>query len=166
MKGVYPKDGRLYLRVKVAGKWTGVATDYRPGQERQARALLDQLLVKLAAGKEITGDTGPVTLAKWSAVWVKQREASISTWRNDEAVMRLHVLPTLGGLRLGDVRPLHLVELIRGWRKTMAPQSVYNAYSTLSALFRDACIADLIPTHATPCILTKHQLGPKEDADP
>jgi integrase len=166
MKHVYPKDGRLYLRIKVRGKWRGVATDFRPGQERAAAALLAQLQLKLAAGKDITGDTGPVTVAKWSAVWLREREATISTWKNDEGVMRLHVLPTLGGMRLDEVRPLHLVELVKGWRTKMAPKTVYNAYSTVSALFRDACLRDLLPMHMSPCILTKHQLGPKVDRDP
>lgn len=166
MRHVYPKDGRLYLRVKVAGKWKGIPTDFKPGQERQARALLDRLLVKLEAGKDIAGDAGPVTLARWSAAWVKERAATISTWKNDESVMRLHVLPTLGAMRLDEVRPLHLVNLVKQMRKTLAPKSVHNAYSTVSAMFRDACIADLLPMSASPCILTKHQLGPKTDADP
>jgi len=46
----------------------------------------------------------------------------------------------------------------------MAPKSVHNAYSSVSAFFRDACFADLLD--ASPCILTKRQLGPKEPKHP
>lgn len=164
MKHVYPKDGRLYLRVKVAGKWKGIPTDYRPGQEQQARALLDRLLEKLAAGESVMGHTGPVTVEGYFRQWIEARKTSIGTWKNDECTMRLHVLPTLGAMKIGEVRPLHLKALVTKWRKTMAPKSVWNHYSSISAMFRDACIEDLLG--GTPCILTGHQLGPKEPRDP
>jgi integrase len=165
MRNVYPKDGRLYLRVKVAGKWKGVRTDFVPGQESQARALLDQLLLRLAEGTAITGGLGPVRLSDWSAAWLKERAETVSTWKNDEGVMRLHVLPVLGAKRLDEVSALDVVELVKAWRKTMAPKSVHNAYSSLSACFRDARIAGHIPANSSPCILTKRQLGSKDPAD-
>jgi hypothetical protein len=46
----------------------------------------------------------------------------------------------------------------------MAPKSIYNAYSTVSAFFRDAALEDLI--EQSPCVLVKHQLGPKVDIEP
>ncbi|HYV49979.1 MAG TPA: hypothetical protein VFA20_34225 [Myxococcaceae bacterium] len=54
--------------------------------------------------------------------------------------------------------------LVRGWRQKMSGKSVWNAYSSLSAFFRDAALADLLST--SPCILTKRQLGSKEPRDP
>jgi integrase len=55
------------------------------------------------------------------------------------------------------------VDLIDSLRreKALAPKSIYNVYSNLKALFRDAQLDDLIDS--SPCILTKHQLGPNED---
>ncbi len=175
MKHVYAKDGRLYLRMKLPGKdgkprWGGVPTDFVPGQEKQARALLDQLLMKLAEGKAITGSLGPILVRHWSASWVDSRKKPVEaggvvTWKNDEAVMRLHVLPTLGVKRLDAVTALDLAELVQAWRASgkMAPKSVHNAYGSLSAMFRDAQIAGHVS--ASPCILTKRQLGPKEPRD-
>lgn len=170
MSGIYPKRGRLYFRLKVGGKWVGIATEFKVGQERQARAMLDRLEVRQAAGEVVApGSVGPPTVAGWLPAWLKSRQAHVQTWRNDDSVMRLHVVPMLGHRRLDEVRPKHLVDLVRSWRArtgndTMAPKSIYNAYSTVSAYFRDAALEDLIAS--TPCVLTKHQLGPKVDSDP
>lgn len=169
MSSIYPKGNRLYFRVKVGAKWKGVATAFKVGQERAARAMLARLDARRAVGAEAIGDVGPVTLEKYSTTWLKARAAEVQTWRNNDSDMRLHVLPTLGQLRLDEVRPHHLVRLVASWRarreeERMAPKSIYNAYSTVSALFRDACLEDLLPS--SPCILTKRQLGPKVDGDP
>ena len=52
------------------------------------------------------------------------------------------------------------------WRFTtkLAQRTVYNVYSTLSAMCRDAAIDGEVDR--TPCILTKAQLGPLVDKDP
>lgn len=169
MSGIYPKRGRIYFRLKKGGKWVGVATEFKVGQERQALALLERLEAQLAAGDSGDVSSGPLTVAAWWPKWISARKAHVQTWRNDDGVMRLHVVPTIGQLRLDRVRPKHLVDLVRIWRArtgadVMAPKSIYNAYSTLSAFFRDAALEDLIGQ--SPCVLTKHQLGPKVDSDP
>jgi len=169
MGSVYPKGKRLYFKVKVDGTWRNIRTEFLVGQERQARAMLDRLEARRAAGVEAIGDLGPVTVARFATSWLKEREKHVRTWKNDEGVLRLHVLPALGTLRLDAVRAKHLVDLVKSWRlkpagERLAPKSIYNAYSTVSALFRDAELEGLIDHD--PCRLTKHQLGPKVDADP
>lgn len=169
MSSIYAKGKRIYFRLKVDGQWVGVRTEFEVGEERAARAMLDRLDKRRAAGEPDEEHLGPMTVQRYSARWLKARKAHVQTWANDESMMRLHVLPALGALRLDEVRPLHLVQLVRSWRARagaarMAPKSIYNGYSTLSALFRDAALEDLIS--ASPCLLTKHQLGPKVDANP
>lgn len=169
MGSVYPKGKRLYFKVKVEGLWRNIRTEFLVGQERQARTMLDRLEARRAAGTEAIGDLGPVTVARFARAWLKEREKHVRTWKNDEGVMRLHVLPALGSMRLDEVRAKHLVDLVKSWRskpagERLAPKSIYNAYSTVSALFRDAELEGLIDHD--PCKLTKHQLGPKVDADP
>ncbi len=168
MSSIYSKNGRLYFSVKVGGKWKGISTEFVVGQERAAAAMLRRLEVSQANG-EPAPSTGPVTVTSFSKTWLKKREEQVKTWKNDECALRLHVLPTIGHMRLDEVRPLHIVELIREWRSRKgkakkAPRTIYNDYSTICALFRDAHLDDLVPS--TPCILTKRQLGAKVDKNP
>lgn len=164
MGSVYTRGRKLWLRFKGPEGWTQRGTEFLVGQEQQARAVLEQLEEKLKAGELAVGDLGPVTVGRYFPTWLAARKLEISTWRNCDAVFRHHVLPTLGQMRLEEVRPSHLVALVKTWRAKMAPKSVWSAYSSLSAFFRDACFADLLAT--TPCILTARQLGPKEPKDP
>ncbi len=164
MGSIYARGRKLWVRFKGPNGWTQQATEYVVGEEKHARAVLQQLEARLRAGVATIEDLRPATVSGYYVTWIKERELEVQTWRNDEYVFRLHVLPTLGRLRLEKVKPAHLVALVRDWRTKMAPKSVHNAYSSLSAFFRDACFADLL--QASPCILTKRQLGPKEPKDP
>ncbi len=170
MSSIYPKGKTIYFRVKVDGKWLGVPSDFKVGQERQAKALLAKIDARQGAGEELSlEEFGPVTVDRfYEKKWIKDRESEVQTWTNDETVMRLHVLPTLGAKRIDEVTVGDVLKLIKSWRARkgdakMAPRSVYTAYSTLCAFFRDAALAELIGT--SPCMLTKRQLGPKVDAE-
>jgi integrase len=46
----------------------------------------------------------------------------------------------------------------------LAPRSIYNIYSVVSAVFRDAKLADLL--EQSPCVLDERHLGPLIDKDP
>ena len=87
MSSVYAKRQRLYFRLKVSGKWVCVATEFKVGQERAARAMLAKLDARRDAGVETIGDIGPVTVTGYCAVWLKARAAHVQTWRNDEGAM-------------------------------------------------------------------------------
>jgi len=163
MGSVYLHGQKLWIRFKGPNGWTQRRTEFAVGQEKQARAVLEQIEARISSGNG-TVDLGPMTVERYFAAWIEERKAEISTWQNDEFVFRLHVLPMLGKLRLDKVRASHLVALVKGWRQKMSGKSVWNAYSSLSAFFRDAALADHIS--ASPCILTKRQLGSKEPKDP
>lgn len=169
MGSVYRRGKKLYFKVKVDGVWRGICTEFVVGQERAAREMLDRLEERRAAGMESLGDFGPVSMQRFADAWIAQRKLHVRTWKNDDAVLRLHVLPTLGAMKVDEIRPKHIVDLVMSWRtkpadERLAPKSIYNAYSTVSALFRDAALEGLI--EASPCKLTKRQLGPKVDKDP
>jgi hypothetical protein len=78
------------------------------------------------------------------------------------------VLPELGDLLLVEVRARHIVDLFHKLRtdreRNLAQRTIYNIYSVVAALFRDAKLADLI--EQSPCILDERQLGPLVDKDP
>jgi integrase len=48
--------------------------------------------------------------------------------------------------------------------RNLAQRTIYNIYTVVAALFRDAKLADLI--EQSPCILDERQLGPLVDKDP
>ena len=145
MSSVFPKGERLYFSLKVDGVWKSIPTDFKVGQERAAKSALAKIDARRAAGAELAGDSGPVTVAKFYAQWIatREREGVVRTWKNDETIMRLHVLPVLGRRLLDEVRTLHIIDLVAALRArkgddSLAPKTIYSIYSTLSALFRDA----------------------------
>jgi len=70
----------------------------------------------------------------------------------------------IGSLKWDEVEPRHINEVVQGVRgKQRAPATVWNVYSVMQALFRDAQIEGL-RRRDTPCILTERQLGKKRDA--
>jgi len=78
------------------------------------------------------------------------------------------VLPYIGDLLIAEVRARHLVDMFHKLRTDpnikLAPRSIYNIYSVVSAMFRDAKLADLI--EQSPSVLDERHLGPLIDRDP
>jgi excisionase family DNA binding protein len=169
MGSVYKRGQKLWIRFKGPdGKWTQSKTDYRVGQERQARKLLEKVEARIAAGAELgEAEKGPITVARYAEGWIEERKKlGVDDWENDAARLKNHVLPKIGDMRLDTVRPRHIAELFKSIRMAgkHAPKTIYNIYSVVKALFRDAHLGDLID--ASPCILTKYQLGENTDKDP
>jgi integrase len=122
---------------------------------------------KMAAHAEAgTVDEGPLTLARYAKKWIEERRALVDDWQNDDGRLRDHVLPSLGQRRVDEIRARDLADLFKKIRINgkLAPKTIYNIYSVLKALFRDAQLAELID--ASPCVLTKYQLGENVDKDP
>lgn len=166
---VYARRTTLWIRFKgTDGKWTQSKTDFYVGQEKQARKLLERVEVKITAGAELgEKELGPTTVARYADKWTEDRKKlGIVDWENDARWLRIHALPKIGSMPIAEVRARHLIELFTALRSAgkLAPKSIYNVYSVLKAMFRDAQLADLIDT--SPCVLTKYQLGDNEDADP
>ncbi len=166
---VYARGDRLWIRFKGSdGKWTQVSTGLATGSEAHAHEMLDRVQRRIEAGRQHgVEQMGPLTVASYARQWIaKRREHGIREWTNDERWLRLHILPELGGIRLTEVRAGQLVDFFVALRKRghLAPKSIYNIYSLLRAMFRDAEIRELVTKN--PCILTRRELGKNVDADP
>lgn len=160
-----------HLKVKVAGEWKTVPTPFLAHQAAQAETHLAEVReAVLARESALAGQAGPLTVRAWAKRWLETRTASR---RDDDSILKRHILPELGDQLLGDVRPRHVLELVERWQPkdaqgnraegAAAPRTVRNWYSTLACLFRDAALRDLIPS--SPCILTTPHLPSAEDAD-
>jgi integrase len=177
MGHVYARKQTRWLWVKYQdehGQLCRKPTKFTHGEEAQARRWLAEYEDTIAAKwKALGGKSGPLTLRSYADSWLEARgKTDLAAVADDASRLRLHVLPTLGGMLLEDVRPRHLKQLFAEFRreplkatgKPPAPKTVWNTYGALAALFRDAAVEGIIDS--TPCILTEVELGEIEDADP
>jgi integrase len=153
-----------------AGARGAASTGYEVGQEALAQATHDEVVARVGAS-ERTVKHAPargVTVRAFAADCIVKRRDRDLDWKNDESRLKHHVLPELGDLPLAEVRARHVVDLFHKLRtdceRNLAQRTIYNIYTVVAALFRDAKLADLI--EQTPCILDERQLGPLVDKDP
>ena len=138
---------------------------FQVGDQEKARELLRLIERKVRAERQfgVSSERAQVTVQSFASKWLDQRKA-LANYRTDELRMRLHILPQLGNLSLADVRPRHVIDAVREIQKAMAPRTLHNTYGLMRVMFRDAALEELIPSN--PCMLTRKQLGKKEDKDP
>jgi integrase len=168
MGSIYARGRKLWLRFKGSdGKWTQRPSPLLVGQEREARKLLERLEGKIAAGAEVgEAELGPITVERWAKRWIEERKTLVEDWKGDESKLRLHVLPKLGPMRLDEVRPRHLIALVRDLRRAggHAPKTICAVYAVTRKMFRDAVRAEHID--ASPCVLTSRDLPQVNDKNP
>jgi integrase len=75
-------------------------------------------------------------------------------------------MPFLGPLPIGSITALQIEDVFTQLRLSgeLAPKTIWNIYSALRALFRDAVKHGFVAT--SPCILGEEELGPMVDKDP
>jgi integrase len=168
--GVFRRGNKLWVRYQdLDGTWCNASTGYSVGQEKLAEATYDEIAARVrsasAAGEAVVG---PLTVRRYVADWIEERRKLDLDWKNDRARLQHHVLPVIGDMKIADIRTRHIIDLFHRIRsnkeRPVAQRTVYSIYSTVSALFRDAKLADKI--EQTPCCLDERQLGPLVDKDP
>jgi len=166
---VYKRGSKLWIGYHDAqGKLQQVSTGLKAGSEREARQVLQRIEARIEAGVELgEAEDGPLTVARYAEHWAKERKAAgVSTALDDAARLRLHVLAHLGKLRLEEVRPKQIRDLIKHLRQNseLAPRSVRHVYAALRLLFRHAVVDELIGQ--SPCVLKPNDLPKLVDKDP
>lgn len=176
--GVFVRGSKLWIRFRgVDGRWRNTRTGYDVGQETLAEEMLGEVLRRVR--KELAGEApsdvgelGAITVRAFAETWLEERRALDLDWTNDRGRLENHVFPRIGDMPIASVRTRHLIELFR-WRRTTPLEAtgelpsqrlVYNIYSVVSALFRDAKLAERIAS--SPCELDDRHLGPFVDKDP
>lgn len=164
---IFTRGRKLYAKIKdAAGVWRQYATGFDVGLEDEARRWAEDLARQAAAARAAGVEAGPLTVTRYADRWLEQRRGMGHDYKNDSQRLRHHVLPVIGELRLDAVRPQHLIDLVTGLRSSsgLAARTIRNVYAVVSAMFRDARLADLIAQ--SPAILTADHLGTIADADP
>ncbi|MDX2093934.1 MAG: hypothetical protein SFX73_39235 [Kofleriaceae bacterium] len=169
--GVFVRGNKLWITFKdVNGSWRNVATGHRVGEEKLAQAKYDEIVARVQDAKPADG--GVLTVRMFAKTWLADRQKLDLDWKNDAGRLEHWILPVIGDKPIASIRTRHIVELVRHVRttpsettgETVSQRTVYNVYSVVCALFRDAQLADKI--EQTPCILDERQLGPRVDKDP
>ncbi len=171
MGSIFARGHKLWMKYKnVAGDWKNKPTGLDVGQEKDAEVLLKKTEAKVCALIDLgeTGEQGPLTVGRYADRWLGIREArGLTSAIDDKARFRMHVRPLIGELKLDDVRPRHVRDLVRKLREgkePMAPRTLRNVYAMLHTFFHDAQVDELIDSN--PCLLQRGELPEKMDKDP
>jgi integrase len=168
-KHCFIKQGKIWYTFKDAeGVWRNKPTPYRVGQED----LAGRYLRSLQRGMAEKGDRGPLTLRVYVERWLKEREeAGVASVQDDRRRLNKYVLPKYGDFALGEFRPMHARDLVRGLRALkkddgtakLAPRTVLHVFRTLHNVFESAIIDEFVI--GNPVVVKKGELPKKVDKD-
>lgn len=137
-------EGSLFRRNR-DGRW--VATVLMPNGRRRSRSTASKsegakALAELIRQRDaaIPADPSLLRLGPYLEKWlgdVRPRLAP-ATWRKHESIVRVHVIPRLGHVRLSELRVTHCRDLMAGLSRHMDAQSVRHVRSTLRRGLADA----------------------------
>ena len=119
MGSVYPRGAKLWLKYRDSdGAWKAASSGFSVGEEKKAQALLERIESKVRARTELgERELGPLTVARYAERWIAERKRrDISTAGDDETRLKLHALPSLGAMKLDEVRPRNIRDLVRQLR--------------------------------------------------
>ncbi len=135
-------------------------------QEDKAERVRRTIETRLTARARVVGEEGgPLTVRRWAKVWIDGRKArGISTASDYQARLELHVFPRIGDVKLEDVTPEHVIDIVNALAaRGLAPRTIRHVYFTMHAMFRKA-IPRLLDVN--PCSLDTDDLPGKIDKDP
>ncbi|GAA1128745.1 site-specific integrase [Kitasatospora arboriphila] len=148
------------VRQLPSGRWQVRYRDPLTGQlrsaedtyatKRDAEVALTLIEASIVTDKWTDPDAGSVNFADFAATWIKDRKLEESTRERYATVLRLHILPKLGGRSVGEISPPR----VRAWRSGLldagvGEPSVVKAYQMLRAILNTAVDDGLIQRN--PC---------------
>jgi integrase len=115
--------------------------------ERETRAAYEQ-------GTYRDPEAGAVTFAEWAKTWLRTRATlKESSQAEESSIVKHHLVPAFGKLRLDAVGPLAVETLISDLTKRKAPKTVRNIHGVLHNVMALAVREGLIPSN--PCVGTR-----------
>jgi integrase len=89
------------------------------------------------------------TLADYLSAWLTVRRAELApqTWARYESLLRVHVVPHIGALRLRELQPWHLRELYRELAERLSPRTVGHVHRALHAALAQATLDGMLATN-------------------
>src|SRR5215217_1041981 len=144
------KDG-LYMARYTVQTATGSKRKALYGKTRsEVAAKLSKALADREGG--LTFDAGNVTVGEYLARWLSDSvrgTVRISTFERHEQIIRAHLVPAFGRMKLKSLTPAHVRSLHRGkLEEGLAPATVRKIHSTLHKALSQAVSDGLIPRNA------------------
>lgn len=152
-------DGSVYQcsTGKHAGKWIAQISDgyYQNGKRKYVRRHFDTQREAKAGLKELLRlqeDSGKVfqptkiSVGQYLEEWLKEIQASRrpTTYELYHRRLHLHVLPHIGQIKLKELTPLHMQQLVNRMSSSLSPATVKNIVAALSGAFSRAVDWDWI----------------------
>ena len=115
---------------------------------KQAEAALLQFLGHLDRGGDPFGDR--TTFADYSAAWAEHHRTQVEpkTWARYESLLRIHLLPRFGAMKLQQIRPGHVQAALNEIDRS--PRTVQHVRALLSKMMRQAVAWGMIPASPVP----------------
>jgi integrase len=128
----------IYLGKDETGRPRQLSRTFR-GSEREAKAEMARLIAERDQGVDLRPQQA--TFTELAQRWRESKfpDLSASTAATYETLLSVHALPTLGTLRLRDLRPLHIEAVKQAVLKAGCSQkSALNVYRLVSAVLKQA----------------------------
>jgi integrase len=103
------------------------------------------------ADRGLTFDAGTLILGNYLDMWLANTRATVRqrTWERYEQIVRVHLQPELGRLKLKGLTSTHVRSLYQEKLQSRSPRTVEYIHTTLRKALKDAVSDTLIPRNAT-----------------
>lgn len=138
------KDGRWRAQVSIGGRRRRRFVTRTVPSKLEALAALDELRGDRRAGLT----RSRMTLGDYLERWVDSARNIRSTTRSGyRAVVMYHLVPTIGSVRLAQLTPSHVEEMLAQLEPRMSPKSLRNVHAVLRRALGQAVRARLVPVN-------------------
>ena len=154
--------GTVYPRKNKDGKVTGYRGSYVVNGKRfyvsaKTKTETEQKLRQAMtdADRGLIFEAGALVLSDYLDMWLRNIEDTVRqrTWERYEQIVRVHLKPTLGRLKLKNLTPSHVRGLYREKLDAgFSNRTVQYIHTTLRKALQDAVTDDLIPRNVADSI--------------
>ena len=124
--------------------------------ERAVLVKRDELRAQRARGVNLAAP--PTTVADWLVHWLATMKSSdgtsLATRARYEQIIRVHLVPQLGSVKLAALSPRHVQNLLTGLQETVAPATVVKVHGVLRNALADAERMDLVGRNVAKAVRT------------
>ena len=154
--------GTVYPRKNKDGKTIGYRGSYIVNGKRyyvsaKTKTETEQKLRQAMtdADRGLTFDAGGLTLRDYLSRWLNDSVRDTvrdTTFERYEQIVRLHIQPALGGVRLRNLTPTHVRGLYKDKLQSRSPRTVQYVHVTLHKALKQAVNDGLIPRNVTDAV--------------